>query len=407
MNPSASVSPRRSLLLRERRPRRCRLTSDDVAYLSAEHRDHLAIEPTEKRGCYRLIPTGHVGAIVCPNARLIIHPKIPVSDFLRLLDPSAAIDTGEDHTVTEAGTAAFNVLAGRFARLLSAQITTGLHRGYAEHSEAGPFLQGRLDVSAQLRQTGRKNHLHCTYDEFTVDVPPNRVLKATIELLLRSPLLHPAVSAELGRLLAAFPAVATQSLQKASFDAPIPDRLTASYRPLLALCRLLYEGLTAGKQSGGVICPAFLLNMDRVFEQYVSEGLIAEFAKSDRCTLAIQPLWTVGSPTGDQPGLQMRPDLLLSRAGAPDTVIDVKWKTLPANALRSSDVYQVLAYAAALGTRRAVLIYPGGRSKRWRYHFEPTSLDLDVFTLRMTGSVSACRRSLKQLGRALRSVHNN
>jgi 5-methylcytosine-specific restriction endonuclease McrBC regulatory subunit McrC len=82
-------------------------------------------------------------------------------------------------------------------------------------------------------------------------------------------------------------------------------------------------------------------------------------------------------------------------------VVDAKWKRLPQGALITSDVYQVLAYCAALGVGRAALVYPGRRNRKWEYAFAHAPVRLEVHTLRVVGSRRACQAAARRLARAL------
>src|SRR5437773_1872663 len=144
------------------------------------------------------------------------------------------------------------------------------HRPHAERSARGPFLQGRLDVAAQVRDGGaRKDALHCRFEEFTADVPCNRVPRAVAELVLRSPLAGERARSAVRQALGGFDLVGAAALGPESFALAEPDRLTEAYRPLLDLCRLLADGLAPGGREGAPACPAFLLDLQRVFEAYV------------------------------------------------------------------------------------------------------------------------------------------
>jgi hypothetical protein len=70
--------------------------------------------------------------------------------------------------------------------------------------------------------------------------------------------------------------------------------------------------------------------------------------------------------------------------------------------LPTEDIYQVLAYAAARAAPRAVLVYPGGRDRRWIYPLAAPGPVLEVWTLRVMGSGEACERSRRRLGKDLR-----
>src|SRR5262249_14512321 len=169
--------------------------------------------------------------------------------------------------------------------------------------------------------------------------------------------------------------------------------VTEAYRPLFDLCWLLFEGLRPGEHAGSIRCPAFLLDMERVFERYLTDGIRRACADGP-LRVAVQPLIAVNESAPRRPDLQMRPDILLlqerpphpqplspetgargeekgSLASAlgkgeqPLLVVDAKWKRLVRSPLVTEDVYQMLAYCAGLGVRRAVLVYPGRRDRRW------------------------------------------
>jgi 5-methylcytosine-specific restriction enzyme subunit McrC len=394
---------RRTLVLTERVAGAYRLSAADVDFLLVRHRGHVELLPTRRRGRYRLTPTGHVGTIIAPDTRLVIRPKVPVSNLFHLLDPAAPLPTVVDSTAVEPGTEALDFLAGRLACLLGERAAAGLHRAYAERVEQGPFLHGRLDVPAQLRDpNGRRDQLHCRYEEFSVDVPCNQVPRATAELVLRSPLVADSVRAVLRRSLQDFAGVTSVPLGPDSFQAAAPDRLTEAYRPLLEVCRLLADSLAPQEEGGAVACPAFLLDMECVFERYVTAGVVRAFAEDARVTVAVQPLYRADQPVPDQPDIPMRPDVVIERGEGRRAIVDAKWKRL-GRALVTSDVYQVLAYATALGAGRAVLVYPGRRDRTWTYTFPGTPLVLQVHALRVVGPRERCQRSLARLGRLLRA----
>jgi 5-methylcytosine-specific restriction enzyme subunit McrC len=390
----------RTYALTERIGRECRLTPADVDFLLAEHRPHIELAPTGRRGHYQLTPAGHVGTIVCPTCRLVIRPKIPVQNLFHLLDPTADVPVEEDRTDPELETEALDFLAGCLARLLAECAAAGLHHGYIERAEQGPFLQGRLDLTAQLRAE-HKDRFHCRFEEFTADVPCNQVPKATAELVLRSPLIGDGVRTALRRVLEAFASVTSIALGPDSFAGARPDRLTEAYRPLLDVCRLLADGLGAGRQAGPTHCPAFLLDMERVFERYVTKGVVRATGTGGRYEVTVQPLHLASPAMSGQPDFQVRPDIVLHRAGRAVAIIDAKWKVLSGSPLVTTDVYQVLAYATALGVRRAILVYPGRRNRLWHYPLAHSPLKLEIRTLRVTGARAVCQRSLSRFGQAL------
>lgn len=397
----------RTVFLQERTTTACRLSPADVAFLLAEHLAHVTLFPTDRRHHYRLTPGPHVGTIICPESRLVIRPKIPLTNLFTLLDPAAPLAIVEDRSEAIPGTEALTFLAARLAQMLTEQAAAGLHRGYAERTHEGPFLQGRLDVASHVRApAGRKDRLHCRFEDFTTDVPCNQVPRATADLVLRSPLLTENARAALHRALEAYAEVSLVALRPESFTAALPDGGTpqarAAYRPLLDTCRLLAEGLAPRAAAGAVSSPAFLLDMERVFERYVTRAVLAEFAGTAGYHVAVQPSFTPAPAVAGQPTLSMRPDLVIDRAGSPWLVMDAKWKDLEDATLIPADTYQVLAYAAALGLGRSALVYPGRHYRAWDYPLSQGAVRLMVYTVRVRGSAEGCARSLRKMGKSLR-----
>jgi 5-methylcytosine-specific restriction enzyme subunit McrC len=183
--------------------------------------------------------------------------------------------------------------------------------------------------------------------------------------------------------------------------------LTEAYRPLWDLCRLLADGLGAGQAAGTTSCPAFLIDLERVFERYVTRGVVAALSGDDRFDVAVQRLYVANQPADVQPDIEMRPDVTVEQGGQPVLVVDAKWKRLKGSPLVTEDLYQVLAYATALAVQRAALVYPGKRDRAWTYLLARAPVRLAIHTLRVTGSREACERSLRRLGRSLRRFNRD
>jgi 5-methylcytosine-specific restriction enzyme subunit McrC len=395
-------APARTLTLTERVAAVCRLTAADVDFLLAHHRAHLDLVPAGRRHRYRLTPAGVVGVIVAPACRLVLLPKIPLRNVFFLLDPDVPAPPEADVVTPVAGTEVLAFLAGQLAQRLSERAAAGLHRAYAERADQGPYLLGRLDLPAQLREgPGRKDQLHYSHDDFSADVPCNQVPRAVGELLLASPLLGEEVRAGLRRALAGFDTVRSVPLTPPLLEAGAPERWPAEYRSLLELCRLLAEGLAPGSATGATPAPAFLLDMERVFERYLTRGVLAAFAAGPQA-VSVQQAHVVNEPVAGQPDVHVRPDVTIDRQGRPVLVVDAKWKRLPRAAVVTADLYQVLAYCTALGVGRAVLVYPGRRERVWDYTFVHGDVRVTLRTLNVAGSRERCTRALRRLGRELR-----
>jgi hypothetical protein len=386
----------RTIRLVERRPRRVRLARRDIAFLLREHRTHLELLPTGRRGVYRVTARGFAGVIVAPTCRLLLRPKLPLRHLCYLLEPDADPPAVPDFSAADAGFDLLDLLAGHLARLLEERAAAGLHRAYVEEAAQGPALQGRLDVAAQVRAgPAGRDRFHVRRQEFTADNPCNRVPKATAEWLLATPMLAEPTRHRLRAALASFDTVAAEPLTPELFAAALADPRAGDYRALLALCQLLADGRQPEARAGEIPAPAFLFNMDQVFERYLTRGLQRRLGDA----VEVQRTVTPHPPAADRPALQMRPDLIV-RGPAGRVIVDAKWKRLRRSPLRPADVYQVLAYAAALGAARAVLVYPGRHDRVWHYPLDRGPA-LEVRTLRVIGEWPQLERSLGRLARAV------
>jgi 5-methylcytosine-specific restriction enzyme subunit McrC len=143
-------------------------------------------------------------------------------------------------------------------------------------------------------------------------------------------------------------------------DIPI-NRLNVHYEPALRLARLLLENLTLVDQRGGTTASSFLVDMNQLFERFVTERL--RRALRGRLEVRSQTLAHLGE--GRQ--VPMRPDLEFRRRGRTVYVADIKYKLTADARARTADYYQLLAYTTALDLPEGVLIYclaDGGQPER-------------------------------------------
>jgi 5-methylcytosine-specific restriction enzyme subunit McrC len=195
------------------------------------------------------------------------------------------------------------------------------------------------------------------YDDYTVDIPENRVLAAAARRLLRLPGVPAAARAVLHRIGAALADV-TPLVPGAPVPATAPTRLTRRYQPALRLARLVLAGrsieLPAGRPAGpAVAANGFLFDMNAVFEDWLTAAL--------RRALELRG----GAVDGhrvvrvDEAGrLPAWPDITWWDGPVCLAVVDAKYKA-PEQA-PAADLYQVLAYCTALGLPDGHLVYAGG-----------------------------------------------
>lgn len=124
------------------------------------------------------------------------------------------------------------------------------------------------------------------------------------------------------------------------------------YKPALRLARLVLANLTLRDTVGETQASSFMLDMNELFERFVTERLQREL----RGRLEVKDQHQDRLDEGRT--VTIKPDLVFRTAGSPRFVADIKYKlTDEAAGGRNADYYQLLAYTTALDLPEGVLIY--------------------------------------------------
>ena len=118
----------------------------------------------------------------------------------------------------------FDNTAELFAAILikgvSLQVKRGLNQEYIAKTEPLSTIRGKVDITESIKgQTLLKKQLVCSYDEFSVNSYFNRIVKSTMELLLRADI-SKARKKELRKLLVYFSEVETLDIYHQEFLFP-------------------------------------------------------------------------------------------------------------------------------------------------------------------------------------------
>lgn len=319
---------------------------------------------------WELTSRGWVGLIrVTPELMLALEPRIAIEDLFGMLEMADGLQSfhflpGLVHCDSLASV--YERLAAALAEGVLRRAHQGLYGGYMGQRERLPFVRGRLLVEPGEQQAATLGVL-CDYEEHTVDVPDNQILVWTLWCIARSRICGERVQPLLRRALRALQGTVTLVPTAASACVGREyGRLNEDYAPLHALCRFFLEHSGPAHQRGDEAMAPFLVNMARLYEQYVAAWLRQQLPTP--WTLRVQETVVLRSDAdGDaESGVQFSIDLVLYDGdGVAHAVLDTKYR--PLERARSADVAQVVAYAQSKGCRRAMLIYP-----------QPLSLPLDV-----------------------------
>jgi len=254
------------------------------------------------------------------------------------------------------------VLIRLFCQKLWQCVRRGMVRQYEIRNENLAMLRGRLSVPEQIRvNLARPDRLACVFDEFSENNPLNQVLKAALQVLSRVAKTQ-ANQRNVAELLFCFQEVDDVVPRAINWSRTGTNRLSARFKPVLALARLFIEGKSPDVVSGAGDGFALLFDMNKLFESYVGAVAKRVFFK-DGLTVSLQgPKRHLARVECGRPVFELRPDIVATNGETVAFVIDTKWKRLNEHANRdgisTSDVYQMYAYSTQYRSPEVLLLYP-------------------------------------------------
>lgn len=330
------------------------LTDAQVAFLTRTLGDRLIVQPTVEPGRYEVKAGSHVGFVMLPGERtLVIEPKVPVQTLFALLaqvyDPAREFLRDEPQGFTTVQDL-FEFVVRIFGNLVDDLIKRGVLHGYRPVIDERIAIRGKLLLAETLRhRPGLHDRHYCAYNEFTTDIPENRILRSAAFLLQPLRYREPGLSARLRRVSMDLSRVSVDREARRLFQQLTFHRLNEHYRPALLLARLLLDHLTFSGSEGGEMFLCYLVDMNWLFETYVT-GVVEGFARHNGLRLAAQEHHSLD--VGHK--VSLYPDMILSDWEGPCLVLDAKYKLFA----HREDIYQMVAYCHALQQQRAVLIHP-------------------------------------------------
>lgn len=162
------------------------------------------------------------------------------------------------------------LLAAILCRGVSIQIKRGLGKQYLTKEEPLSSPRGKIEVSESIKtQAIRKKQLICAYDEFSVDAYTNRIIKTTMEVLLKANITK-GRKKELRKLLIFFDEVSPLDKHNINWNLQY-DRNNQTYRMLIAICQLVMKGLLQTNADGTTRIMDYLdeQTMPRLYEKFI------------------------------------------------------------------------------------------------------------------------------------------
>lgn len=338
---------------------------------------------------------------------LRITPKISITRLMYLVEyarQNKSADWKDEEVTAREEDGVVGAVAWAFGRTAERALRGGVLTGYREVEAAELLVRGRIRIADQVR---RRHTLalpvELCYDDLTVDIPENRLLLTAARDLGMLPDLQPKIVEKLRRV--------EEHLTRCTpigRDEPMPrwtpTRLNFRYHRALGLAELVLGGQSYELDEGrGVRTDGLLIDMSGLYEDFVTIALQRSLVSRYGGDCKINKPHKL-----DRAGLiRMRPDLVYRQlsggVAAPVAVADAKYIVSRGNKGLRDEMYQVVAYCAALDVRRGFLVYAEGPEPGPAPHSIGGRIEVTVYHLDLTQPPPILRQQIDDLADAMAS----
>ena len=248
------------------------LTAAQAGRLAQLPPEELTVQLGPEPGTYWLTAGDRIGVIFSEGVHIRIEPKVPIANLFYMLTYAKKLDYFRDQQAPLGPSEdLFAFIVQMFVSQVDRIVRQGIQRGYIDLEETHPYLRGRLLLGDHLRRTVvRPGLFHQRTNEFTADLPENRILHETLNRLGRAPGLGSPLRRHIRRAASAFAEVPYAAVKPADCDQVIYTRLNERYRPAVMLARLLLQYLSLESHTGRTPFATYLLPMHTIFEEFVA-----------------------------------------------------------------------------------------------------------------------------------------
>ena len=349
----------------------------------------LSIEPIlDRDGSYRLTVGPKVGAVEIGDISVLIEPKIGIPQLLSLACYAMGVfrSQAERRFDFDENEALPDTLAIALASAARGAFVHGLLHGYREEEEALQTVRGRIRLEEQMRRRfGIGLPVEVRYDEFTDDILANSMVKAAVGRLGRMRLRSLKARRGLSWVAAMLEQVSPVEFAPNEVPEIRFDRLNEHYRSVVGLARLVLRHSAFESGRGDVRASGFLMNMNDLFQEFVTAALREALGVSDRTLRSDSGVR--GVTLDEESNVQLMPDLSWWDDATCTFVGDAKYKNLTTKAAPNADLYQLLAYATALDLPGGLLVYAQGEADTASYRVRHSGKSLQVVALDLSGTL--------------------
>lgn len=364
-----------------------------AALLARRHREHLRIETADTPGRQLITARQFVGTIRVEDVSILIRPKVRLENLLGLMDVEIPSETWSDEMVAlERDPDLLSAMARLLCLAVEHLTRRGIRRSYVSRAEPLLSPRGRIDVAQLARRPALDFPVPCVFDDHTADMRLNQIVKAGLVAARRLGGIEPQWHRRLHRQVIEFEDVGAVGHGISWVPRWSPEPMVRHYETAVRLSHLILSGSSVRDRFGNTDSNSFLLNMNDLFEKWVTRRL----AEAPTGHQVIPQKTTY---LGEGRRIAMAPDVVFLRDGRVTAIADCKYKLVHDAVGRSSDYYQALAYATAAGLDESWLIYasfPGEAAHR-DVSIVNSPVTVRTVGIDLTGSLADARSTVNRL----------
>ena len=354
-------------------------------------------------GAYDLTAGSTVGVVQTDTLSVEIRPKLPIDRVLFLISYSLGVARfrTEDFEFGKAPDL-FEAMIPGFVAQVRRAFRGGLLHGYRIEEDALHGVRGRIRFGDQIRDRyGIFPPVEVSYDEFTEDIELNRLIKAAIVRLGRMRIRSDRARKSLRTFDRLLGQVAEVEYQRAAIPDVSFNRLNRHYEPAIRLAQLILQSTSIELRRGAVRAASFLVDMNRVFENFMVTALRETLGVTERDF----PQGASGRrmPLDRRGSVHLKPDISWWEGRRCVFVGDLKYKKTD-HGIPNADLYQLLAYTIGADLPGGLLIYAQGEEDPTLHTIRHAGKQLEIMAVDLSGSPERILADVGKVAERIRST---
>lgn len=322
--------------------------------------------------CLRFI--NYVGVIALDNLVIEILPKISLSGeasedrraLIFMLSKCRKLNIRAEEFMgsNSINKTLIDIIGEIFYRELSREVQKGIYNEYVSVENSIGNIKGKLLVTKHSKVNRfNKSKAYCAYDEFTEDNFFNRILKRTLDYLLRE-VKNERLKSNLRILERSFEEVSDEFIDKHYLNRYKLNRRNERFKNSFELAKMILNGSMGDNSKGKDFGFTLLFEMNYLYEEYIGVVLKEIMCEEEDTFVSTQEKskYLLYNQKRNREEISLKPDIVVYKGGIPKIIIDTKWKRGTRNGKENysqGDVYQMYAYITSYKEcEKCVLLYP-------------------------------------------------